>query len=203
MTARKKKSSKTNVSARIVNEAVRLGEEQGWSRVRLSELADRLNVPLSDVLSHYRDANDIANAFFQRAASAMASAPNRRFKDMSPRDRIECLMQAWFDHLAPHRTLAVEMLQAKLWPFHPHHYVPMVFDLSRLIQLMRDIAGLKASGRQKQIEEIGLTSLFLATLAVWSRDESLYQDNTKHFLAQRLDRADQTMGRLFGTSAET
>jgi hypothetical protein len=45
--------------------------------------------------------------------------------------------------------------------------------------------------------------LFLATLAVWSRDESLYQDNTKHFLAQRLDRADQTMGRLFGTSAET
>ena len=89
------------------------------------------------------------------------------------------------------------MLSAKLWIFHPHHYVPMVFNLSRLIQWLRDLAGLDAGGRRKQIEETGLTALFLATLAVWCRDDTENQERTRAFLKRRLAQADGLMTRLF------
>jgi hypothetical protein len=80
-----------------------------------------------------------------------------------------------------------------MWPFHPHHYVPMVFNLSRTIQWLRDAAGLDAGGRRRQIEEIGLTGLFLATLAVWARDDTPGQERTRRFLDRRLARADMLM----------
>ena len=195
--SRKKKAIRLSVTDHIVDEAVRLGERNGWHNVRLSDIAKNLKISLPDVLEHYRDLDAIANAFFARALIAMAAAPNSRFTVLSPRERIEILLLAWLDHVASHRALVVEMLQAKLWLFHPHHWVPMVFDLSRLIQLLRDVAGLKAAGRRKQIEEIGLTLMFLATLAVWSRDETSNQARTRRFLARRLDRADKMMGRFF------
>ncbi len=195
--ARKKKTTKQDLAAEIVDEAVRLGEAVGWGNVKLHDVAENLNITLPELRGHFRDLDAIANAFFTRALDAMLARPNRRFAVMPPRDRIEALMLAWFDYLAPHRILAVQMLQAKMWPYHPHHWVPMVFDLSRLIQWLRDAAGLNAGGRRKQIEEIGLTSLFLATLTVWSRDESPKQEKTRLFLARRLDDADRVMAQLF------
>ena len=111
-------------------------------------------------------------------------------------------MLRWFDALTPHRRVTAEMLAAKMWVFHPHHYVPMVFSLSRLIQWLRDAAGLDAAGRRRQLEESGLTVLFLATLAVWCRDESEGQERTKAFLRRRLERADAVMTRLFGTATQ-
>ena len=109
-------------------------------------------------------------------------------------------MRRWFDARAPGRRVTAGMLSAKLWVFHPHHYVPMVFNLSRLIQGLRDLAGLDAGGRRKQIEETGLTVLFLATLAVWCRDETEGQERTKAFLGRRLEKADAVMARLFGAA---
>jgi hypothetical protein len=69
----------------------------------------------------------------------------------------------------------------------------MIFNLSRTIQWLRDAGGLDAGGRRRQIEEIGLTGLFLATLAVWSRDDTLGQERTRRFLDRRLARADMLM----------
>ncbi len=57
---------------------------------------------------------------------------------------------------------------------------------------------LDAIGRRRQVEEIGLTLLFLATLAVWLGDETPGQEHTRRFLERRLADADQGMARLFG-----
>jgi hypothetical protein len=76
----------------------------------------------------------------------------------------------------------------------------MVFDLSRLIQWLRDAVGMTAGGRQRQMEEIGLTLLFLAVLRRWCRDGSPGQAETRAYLARRLDRADALAGRWFGNA---
>ena len=89
------------------------------------------------------------------------------------------------------------MLAAKLHPPHPHHWMPLIFDLSRTVQWLREAALLDATGRRRQIEEIGLTALFLATLRYWLRDESPSQEMTRAFLARRLARADGLMARLW------
>ena len=72
----------------------------------------------------------------------------------------------------------------------------MIFNLSRTIQWLRDAALLDAEGRQRQVEEIGLPTIFLATLTVWRRDETPNQERTRRFLERRLAGADRTMNTL-------
>jgi hypothetical protein len=76
----------------------------------------------------------------------------------------------------------------------------MVFNLSRLINWLRDAALLDASGRRRQMEEIGLTMLFLGALAVWQRDASEGRAETSAWLRRRLARADRQMAWLWGAT---
>jgi hypothetical protein len=84
------------------------------------------------------------------------------------------------------------MLRAKLHPSHPHHWVPMIFDLSRLMHDFLDVARIASTGRQRALAEDGLTLIFLATLRDWLREPG----RTPEPLLGRLRRADRWLGRL-------
>ena len=189
--------AKTGVQDRILKAALAIAGEEGWASAGLGAVATRAKVPVSELRRHFRDTDAIADAWFRVGLDAMLAPPPREFSGRPAATRLEILMRRWFDALAPHRRVTAEMLSAKLWIFHPHHYVPMVFNLSRLIQWLRDLARLDAGGRRKQIEETGLTALFLATLAVWCRDDTENQERTRAFLKRRLAQADGLMARLF------
>ncbi len=189
-----------DLSPRIVDAAIELAEEIGWDAVRLRLVAERLGVPLAEVFAHYRDLDAVADAWFGRAWEAMLAPPPRGFAKWPARERLHLVMMRWFDALAPHREVSGEMLAAKLYPSHPHHWVPMVFNLSRSVQWLREAALLDATGRRRQMEEVGLTALFLATLALWLHDESANQERTRAFLRHRLEGADRAMVRLWGSA---
>ncbi len=194
----KPKASKAKDPAgRILEAALRMAEAEGWGSLSLEAVAAGLKMPLAELRRHYRDLDAVANAWFARALDAMLAPVPKNFSRRPPAERLEMLMGRWFEAVSPHRRVTAEMITAKLWVFHPHHTVPMVFSLSRLIQWLRDAAGLRASGRRKQVEETGLTLLFLATLRVWCRDETKGQKRTRAFLAGRLGQADAAMARLF------
>lgn len=180
-------------AGRILETALALGEEIGWDRVRLREVAARLDIPLAAVLDHYRDLDAVADAWFERAWRAMLAPMPDGFDALPPPERIETVMMRWFDALAPHRRLTGQMLAAKMWYAHPHHWVPAIFNLSRTVLWIREAARLDAAGRQRQVEEIGLTGLFVATLRVWLRDDSDGQQRTRDFLRRRLRGADRLM----------
>jgi len=182
---------------RIVDEAIALAEEAGWGSVRLRVVAERLGIKLTDVAAHYRDLDAVANAWFGRATKAMLAPPPKRFATLATEHRLHLVMMRWFDALSGDKRVTSEMLAAKMHPPHPHHWLPMVFDLSRTVQWLRDAAGLDAGGRRRQLEEIGLTALFVATLRYWLRDGSADQEMTREWLARRLARADALMARLW------
>lgn len=186
----------------ILDRALALAGDAGWDALSLSALAADLGLSPADLANHFRDKDALANAWFTRARDAMLAAPPRGFARQPVRDRLNILLLRWFDALSLHHAVTAHMLRGKLWPFHPHHYVPMVFDLSRLIQWLRDAAGMTAGGRQRQMEEIGLSILFLAVLRRWCRDGSLGQAETRTFLARRLGQADACAGRWFGNTRE-
>jgi hypothetical protein len=121
------------------------------------------------------------------------------FTDLPARERVYLVMIRWLDAHRDERAIVGQMLSTKLYPSHPHHWVPMIFSLSRLIQWVREAAHLDASGRRRQVEEVGLTLLFLATLRVWLRDQSADQETTRRFLRHRLAMAD----RLLALAART
>ena len=183
---------------RILEAALGLAEQRRWYDLSLADVACAASVTVAEVHRHYRDLDAVADAWFASARDAMAAPEGRRFHQIEPRERIRILFERWFDALAPRRRVTRDILRARMHPPHPHHWVPMVFHLSRLIQLVRDMAGLRATGRRRQVEEAGLTLLFLAALRVWCRDESADQARTRRFLDRRLGAADRIMAGLYG-----
>jgi hypothetical protein len=107
-------------------------------------------------------------------------------KTLTPSARVEAVLMRWFDAQAAHRRAVRSMIGAKLHPSHPHHWVPMVFSLSRLIHWVLEAARLNARGRARQVEEIGLTLLFLGAMRVWLRDPNPGQRRTRAFLRRNL-----------------
>ena len=198
--ARPDRSGATDLATRIMEAAVALAEERGWAAVRLHDVAARLGVPPGRVLDHYRDLDGIADAWFRRGWQAMVAPKPAGFAAEPAKRRIETCLNAWLDGFAQHRRVTVEMLRGKMNPSHPHHWVPMVFNLSRTIQWLREAAMLPAryGTRRADMEEIGLTWLFAATLAVWARDDTAGQERTRRFLRRRLDRADRLMTAVWG-----
>lgn len=174
------------LSGRIVDAAIELAEAGDWANVRLREVAERLDVPLTEVLARFRDLDAVADAWFQRGWEAMLAPPPEDFALQPARDRVELLLNRWFDALAPHRRVTRQMLAAKLYPSHPHHWVPTIFNLSRTIHWLRDAAMLDAGGLRRMAEEVWLSAVFLCVLAVWLNDDTPNQQRTKDILRRRL-----------------
>jgi len=177
---------------RIVDAAVALAEERGWANVRLHDVAACLDVGLDAIGSRFRDLDAVANAWFGRARQALLRTPKDLLTDRAPPERLQVAIMSWFDALAPHRAVTGEILRAKLHPSHPHHWVPMIFDLSRLMHDVLDVARIASTGRQRAFAEVGLTLIFLATLRDWLRDDGRMPE----LLRGRLQRADRWLARL-------
>jgi AcrR family transcriptional regulator len=181
---------------RIIDQAIGLAEERGWDHVRLHDVAEQLGLSLAEVAGEFRDLDAVANAWFARARDQMLRTPAGEPPGMPPPERLELVIMVWFDALAPHRRVTGEMIGEKLYASHPHHWVPMIFDLSRLIHWFLDAARIRSTGRRRQLAEIGLTATFLLTLRVWRRDDSEGQEHTRAFLRRRLATADRLLARL-------
>jgi AcrR family transcriptional regulator len=181
---------------RILDAALELGEERGWSNVRLYQVAERAGVPLATIGAEFRDLDALANAWFARALARVEQMPPQALADQPAPERLQLVIMRWFDALAPHRALSGEMLRAKLYPSHPQHWVPLIFDLSRLIHWFLDAARIASTGRARQAAEIGLTAILLGSLRVWLRDDSAGGEPTAAYLRRRLAAADRVMARL-------
>jgi ubiquinone biosynthesis protein COQ9 len=173
----------------VVDTALIMAEEKGsWSAVRLLDVADRLSVPTAKVLEEYRDLDAVADEWFVRGLKAMVGDKPADFMDQPEWRRVEICMLAWFDKPAEHRAVSAQILKGKLHLSHPHHWVPMIFSLSRTIQWLREAAQLPAvyGTRRAQREEVGLTALFLGALMIWTRDKTASQERTRRFLRREL-----------------
>lgn len=175
---------------RIVDATIRMAECVGWENLRLHSLADELGLSLDQVRLHFRDLDQVANVYFERAHLAMLAPPAAGFAALPARERLYQVILKWFDALALHRKVTAEMLATKLYPSHPHHWVPLIFNLSRTIHWVREAALLDAGGLRRQAEEVGLTLILLAILAVWVRDAIPEQARTRRFLRRKLERAE-------------
>jgi AcrR family transcriptional regulator len=196
-TRRDRKAGRHDLADQIVDTAIALAEEHGWENLRLYQVAQRLDIGLDAIGDRFRDLDAVGNAWFARARRALLQVPHDAVAGRPAPERIHAAMMAWFDALADHREVTVQILSAKLYPSHPHHWGPMIFDLSRLIHDVLDVAQIASTGRRRQLAEAGLTLIFLATLRDWRRNPS----GARRRLGRRLAMADRVLaGRLAESS---
>jgi ubiquinone biosynthesis protein COQ9 len=181
---------------RIVDAAIALGEQQSWEAVRLHDVAHALGVTLDDVRRHFREKEDVVDAWFDRADGAMlreSEAPG--FLELTPRRRLHRLLMTWLGALAPHRKVTRQMIYGKLEPGHIHIQIPGLMRVSRTVQWMREAARRDATYLRRALEETGLTTIYLMTFFYWMNDDSPESASTSRFLdgwlglAERLDQA--------------
>ncbi|MGH8672078.1 MAG: hypothetical protein ACREUA_08615 [Burkholderiales bacterium] len=189
-------ATKDKTLDKIVDAAIELGEQKSWEAVRLHDVAAVLGISLDEVRRYFREKEDVVDAWFDRADSAMlkqAEAPD--FLDLTPRRRLHRLIMTWLGVLAPHRKVTRQMICGKLEPGHIHIQIPGLMRISRTVQWMREAARRDATYVQRALEETGLTSIYLMTFFYWMNDDSSGSASTSRFLdgclstAERLDRA--------------
>ncbi len=157
----------------IVDAALRLGEVRSWETVRLHDVAAELGTDLEAIRCHFREKEDLVEAWFDRADQAMLQvAATPAVAAMPAAERLETLVWAWLQALAPHRRLTRQMIAGKLEAGHLHVQIPAVLRISRTVQWLREAAGRDAAGIHRGLEETVLTSLFVSTFLLWLRDPS-------------------------------
>ncbi len=76
--------------------------------------------------------------------------------------RLAAVIERWLDFFGPDRPTALQIIRGKLHPSHAHHWVPFVFDLSRLVHDFLDTARFPGRWRLRSAQEVALTVITLA-----------------------------------------
>lgn len=182
---------------RILETALQLAEQRGWDGVHLHDVAQALGIGLAEIERHYRQKDDLAEAWFDQADRALiAAGESAGWSALPVRERLLQAMLAWLEALAPYRRSTAAMLRYKLQPDHLHLQARGLLRISRTVQWLRETARLPSVGLRRELEEVALSALFVGTVARWLRDESSGQKTTQAWLERQLARAERIAARL-------
>ena len=194
------KKSKLDLREAIVDTAIAIAERSNWEAVRLFDVAAELDIELDEIRIHFREKEDLVDAWFDRADSQMLRAAETvEFMSLPPRERLQLLIMCWLDALAAHRKVTRQMIGAKLEPGHLHIQIPAIMRVSRTVQWLREAAQRDATSVRRALEETALTTIYLATFAYWMQDDSENSQNTRDFLAHKLKYAESLDHLVYST----
>ena len=172
---------------RILDTALALAEREGWEPLRLHQIASECDAGLDEIRAHFREKDEIIDAWFDRADAAMLQCyDSGALEGLSPRERIRALILAWLEALAPYHRVTREMIAHKLEFGHIHVQFPAVLRISRTVQWVREGALLDAPLPRRALEETALTGLFVQVFLYWLRDRPPEFQDTRRWLDRGL-----------------
>ncbi len=174
----------TALRERILDTALELAELDSWEGVRLHQVAAHLGCGLADIQRHFREKEEIAEAWFDRADRAMLAADVAAGLPVAERWRDRLL--AWLEALAPHHRVTRQMILVKLEPGHLHVQIPALLRISRTVQWLREAAGIRDRLPRRAVTEAAQSAVFVAAFARWLARERPEREATARFLDRRL-----------------
>jgi AcrR family transcriptional regulator len=179
---------KTTVTApKILDAALELADVCGWERLHLFDVAAQLGVGLDSIALHYREKDQLVEAWFDRADHALLTrATAADLITLDPARRLEELLIAWLDCLAAHREVTGQMLLYKLEPGHIHLQVRGLLRISRTVQWWREAAQREAIHLHRVAEESLLSGAYLRTVLHWLRHPGEEPAELRAYLRRQL-----------------
>ena len=179
---------KTSTTApKILDAALELADACGWERLHLFDVAEHLNVGLESIAAHYREKDQLVEAWFDRADHALLSrAKGADLIPLDPAKRLEELLIAWFDCLASHRAVTGQMLLYKLEPGHVHLQLRGLLRVSRTVQWWREAAQRGSIHLHRIAEESLLSAAYLRCVLHWLRHPEEESAEFRAYLRRQL-----------------
>lgn len=188
---------KSEIPDHVIDTALALAAERGWSGLSLAEIAAEAKLPLSKVYPHFASKQEILAAFSRRIdAAVLAEELDADDLEESARDRLFDVMMRRFDALQPHKAALANILYDGLR--NPLDGLAGAPQLARSLRWMLEAAGIGTGGVKGALRVKGLAAIYLATLRVWLRDDSPDLAKTMATLDGHLRRAESLLRRASG-----
>ena len=172
----------------VIAAALRLAGEKGWRRVGVRDIAEASGIPAEALRREYPCKTSILLAYAKEVERRAAAAPTPFDPEDTVRDRLFELLMQRLDILEEHRASVTNVLRDM--PFDPLGAAASAPELLRLMGTVLEQAGVPAGGPAGWLRRKGLAAVWLATLYVWSGDDSPDHARTMAALDGNLRRAE-------------
>lgn len=177
----------TPTANKILDTALDLAETCGWERLHLHDVAAALDCDLAAIARHYRQKDDLVEAWLDRADQALFErARSVDLAALSASKRLEELLMAWLAGMAAHRALTGQMLLYKLELGHIHLQAGALLRISRTVQWWREAARRQNLHLSRVAEESLLSVVFLRTFTHWLRHSGESDADLRALLRRQL-----------------
>lgn len=173
---------------RIIDAALELAAERGWSGLGLADIAAAARLSLAEIYPLFPSKGAILDAFVRRVDRATLTGVEVGAADGPVRDRLFEIIMRRLDALAPHRR-AVAAIVGDL-PRDPLAALCSGGRLLRSVAWMAGAAGVETAGLLGPLRVKALAALYLYVLRVWLGDESADKSKTMAALDRALKQAE-------------
>jgi AcrR family transcriptional regulator len=174
---------------KILDTALDLAETCDWERLHLHDVAEALHCDLAAIARHYRQKDDLVEAWLDRADQALFErAKGADLAALNADKRLEELLMAWLAGMAVHRALTGQMLLYKFELGHIHLQAGALLRVSRTVQWWREAARRHNLHLSRVAEESLLSAVFLRTFIHWLRQPQADDAALRALLRQQLRR---------------
>jgi AcrR family transcriptional regulator len=187
-------SGPTGGRNRIIDAALDLAAETGWSRLSLAGIADRAGISLADLHAEFATKPAILDAFLQRVDQRVLDAGAVDAQG-SARDRLFEVLMRRFDALQAHKAAAVAI--ARDIP-DPGVWLVGGAGFLRSMAWMLEAAGLSSAGIGGFLRVQGAALVCLGATRTWLGDESEDMGATMAALDRGLRRAESLFSVISG-----
>jgi AcrR family transcriptional regulator len=188
------KAAPRDVANEALDAALELASDRAWSDVTLADIAQAADLKLSQLYPVYPTKAAILDAFARRIDAEVLEEGIDGLEDSPARDRLFDVMMRRFDALEPHREAVANILADALGE--PGTALAGLPQLSRSMAWMLEAAQIPTEGWRGLLRVQGLVGIYLATLRVWLRDDSVDKSKTMAQLDSYLRRIEDMRERM-------
>ena len=184
----------TTRRGKIVDAALRLAGERGWSALSFDEIAGAAGYNLAEFRQEFQSKSQILSAFTREIDDAVMAKVGRPEPGTAARDRLFDVLMTRFEVMAPYKP-ALRRIMSDL-RYRPGESLVQVGAVGRSIYWMLAAAGLDADGPRGAVRVPGVMGIYARAFDTWLEDDDPGMARTMAALDSRLRRGESIARRV-------
>jgi AcrR family transcriptional regulator len=184
----------TTRRGKIIEAALRLAGERGWSALSFDEIAGAAGYNLAEFRQEFQSKSQILSAFTREIDDAVLAKVGRPEQGTAARDRLFDVLMTRFDVMAPYKP-ALRRIMSDL-RYRPGESLVQAGVAGRSIYWMLAAAGLDADGPRGAVRVPGVMGIYAHAFDTWLEDDDPGMARTMAALDSRLRRGESIARRV-------